>query len=194
MANMSIAEAERILKEEANSEKRQEAQRILVDAVSWEESAWHNFMLEHSGQHGLLRNGSGKPDLNNLVHDCAANKEMLFKHAKANSSDGSVSPASLERAFDACKDSLAPLPKAIDPAQKSGERVSQNGNDRNLFRDQPSRAALEYRNRQPEPPFTRTQLMELAGQVRGTPGDLPRFKAIVSKWGSPAINKILQSE
>ena len=192
---LSIAEAEKILQESSDRQLREDAQRALVEHASFSESAWYAFMREHSGQHGLLSNGSGKPDLANLVSDVQANKHLLMDWAKANCGEG-ITPATLEKAFAHYKDTgqLAPLPKAIDPAHKTGERKSANGNERNLFRDQPSRAADEYRTQQAAPPFTKADLLKLAGQVRGIPGDLPRFKAIVAKWGSPAINAILQAD
>ena len=101
---LSIAEAEKTLQEGVRIDNSGKT----LNEHSWSmhhssESAWYAFMREHSGQHGLLSNGSGKPDLANLVSDVQANKHLLMDWAKANCGEG-ITPATLEKAFAHYKD------------------------------------------------------------------------------------------
>jgi hypothetical protein len=190
---LTIAEAEKILQTESNTQKREEAQRALVEHASFTESAWFAFIGNHCGQEGLYGNGTGRPDTTNLVYDCTANKKMLFDYATKHYPEG-VTPANLEKSFLAMRDNLAPIPRNMDPEHKSGERKSANGNVKNMFVDQQTRAVAE-RSAPVIVPFTKKQLLEIAGRIQGEePASLKRFKEIVNKYGSPAINRVLQSE
>jgi hypothetical protein len=194
MAKMTIKEAEKILAEEANLEKRQAAQQVLVEAVSWSETVWQNWLENHSGVRGAYHNSpDGKPDTSQWFYDCVANRERLESYIAKNFSDG-LTLTNLEKAFQALKDTNALAPVPLNPEERTGQdRITEQG-QRTLYVPQETPQIHAYRTRQPMPPFTKQQLLELAGQVRGVPGDLPRFKAIVNKFGSPAINRILLSE
>ena len=198
MAQMTLAEAHRIMKEETNRDLREQAQHALVQMASFEQSAYINFVSQHSGQKGLYSSGDVHGDPGNIFYGCEANKEMLFARAKKLSDTGEVSPASLERAFAELRaeHSLAPIPETSNPAKKDGGQRLREEGQRTLYPGQKheiARARFDEATR-PIVPYTRNQLLEFAGQVRGVPGDLAKFKAIVSKWGSPAINAILQGE
>ena len=197
MAKMTLDEAHRILKDETNRDLREQASRALVEMASFEQSAFFHFLAEHSGQKNLY-GSDGRADVGSRYFQCAANDEMLKARNKKLSDTGEVTPGSLERAFAelSAEDSLAPLPRSSDPTKKDGGEHLREAGQRTMFASQKhemARARFDE-NTRPIVPYTRNQLLELAGQVRGVPGDIARFKAIVSKWGSPAINKILQSE
>jgi hypothetical protein len=182
MKPISIAAAEKILQESQDRELREQAQQALVSAASFETSAYLSFVADRSGQTGLYRNGSGKPNTSDLYFECAANKEMLFKAAK--SADGEITPASLERAFIACKHALAPVPRNMDPENKPGTTRLDREGQRTMF---PAQARITSIRDAAVliPPYTKKQLREIAKE----PGDA--FAKIVRHWGSAAINKIL---
>jgi hypothetical protein len=179
---MSIAAAEKIMQESQDRDLREQAQQALVSAASFETSAYFSFVAGRTGQTGLYRNGFGKPDTSDLYFECTANKEMLFKAAKA--ADGEITPASLERAFLACRDALAPVPKSMDPENKPGTTRLDREKQRTYFPAQ-ERITSVRDAAVLIPPYTKKQLRAIAAE----PGD--EFAKIVRRWGSAAINAIL---
>ena len=191
MAQMTLAEANRIMKEETNRELREQAQQALVQMASFETSAYYSFVSEHVGQHGLYGSGNPKGDVDNLYHDCEANKRMLFEKAKELT--GEVTPQSLARAWNEIKDRLAPIP--ADPRKNTASRLSEEG-QRTMFPPQKHEHAAARLKEQTvqTPPFTKYQLLVMAGQVKGQPADLKSFRRALAVYGSPAINRILQAD
>lgn len=188
-------EAVKVLTAAEQEAARREAEILEARQVSETQSAWHAFMSLHSGYAGLYPWSNGQPDVNNLVSDVQANRDLLMNWARANCVEG-ITPGTLEKAFAHFRDTgkLAPLPKAVNPEHKDGRRKASNGNEKNMFVQQESRAASEYKNQQPTPPFSKHQLLVMAGQIKGQPANLEAFRNAVKVYGSPAINRILQSE
>ena len=185
-------EAAKVLTAAEQEAARREAEILEAQQMSETQSSWYTFMQSHCGQHGLLSNGTGKPDLGNLVSDVQANRDLLMNWAKANCVEG-VTPGTLERAFAHYKDTgkLAPLPRTVDPTHKEGVYKT----DRGMFAPQESKTSYEYRTQQqPTPPFSKHQLLTWGGQVKGQPSNMKMFREAVRVWGSPAINQILRSE
>lgn len=198
MAQMTLAEANRIMKEETNRDLREQAQQALVQMASFEQSAYFGFLQMHSGQRGLHSGGDVHGDPGNVFYGCEANKEMLFARAKKLSDTGEVSPASLERAFAELRaeDSLAPLPEAVNPTKKDGGEHLREAGQRTMFASQKHEIARARFDAATDPivPYTKQQLLEWGGQVRGVPASIGKLKAAVARYGSPAINAILQAD
>ena len=198
MAKMTLDEAHRILKDETNRDLREQASRALVEMASFEQTAYINFVSMHSGQKGLYGSGDVHGDPGNIFFGCEANKEMLFARAKKLSDTGEISPRSLELAFAELRaeGSLAPLPEAANPAHKDGGEHLREAGQRTTFASQKheiARARFDDATR-PIVPYTKQQLLEWGGQVRGVPAAIDKLKAAVARYGSPAINAILQAD
>ena len=198
MAQMTLTEANRIMKEETNENYGNRPSRHWCNAASFEQSAYINFVSQHSGQKGLYSSGDVHGDPGNIFYGCEANKEMLFARAKKLSDTGEVTPGSLERAFAELRaeDSLAPLPQASNPTNKDGGEHLREAGQRTMFASQKheiARARFDAAT-QPIVPYTKQQLLEWGGQVRGVPAAIDKLKAAVARYGSPAINAILQAD
>jgi hypothetical protein len=190
---MNEKQVDKILTADELRQQKEQAEILEAQRTHEEQSSWFSFMSLHCGVKGVYGDGTGLPNVDRLVHDCAANRRLLLAQVAANGDI--VSPATLERAWLELKDTgkLAPLPKSINPENKSGERISQNGNRTNAVVDQESRQIYEYRNQKPTPPHTKMQLLGWAGKVKGQPADLDSFRKAVKNYGSDAINRILNS-
>ncbi len=195
---MTLEEATSVMREEKNQELREQAQQALVQMASFEQSAFVSFLQAHSGQRGLHSGGDVHGDPGNLFYGCEANKNLLFARAKKLSDTGEVTPGSLERAFAELRaeDSLAPIPEASNPTNKDGGEHLREAGQRTLYPDQKhemARARFDEATR-PIVPYTKQQLLEWGGQVRGVPASIGKLKAAVARYGSPAINAILQAD
>jgi len=185
-------EADKVLTAVEQESARREAEIKLAEAVSNDESAWYAFMQVHVGHAAIYSDGTGLPNLSNLCWDNMANKTLLMDHCRRSYPEG-VTPGTLEKAFVARKNDLAPIPKTANPKYKSGERVAENGNEKNIFVAQQSKAVHEFKNKEMPIPYTRYQLLEMSGQVKGKPGNLEAFRRLVRQYGSQKINRVILS-
>lgn len=182
--------AEKILTAEEEKEVRRKAESVAAAKAAAAENAYVEFERYHTGVRGLYSSGVSIGDAENLLHSCEGNKKILVKWCEENTDEG-VTVANLERAFQALKPppgyvgALAPIES--DPTENDGaRRVSQNGNARNLFPDQIQKPRAVT---QPAVlPFTKRDLIEMSKN------DYPRFKALIARHGSAALNAILQRE
>jgi hypothetical protein len=186
-------QVDRVLTADELRRQQEQAEILEAERVHEESSSWHSFMSLHCGVKGVYGDGTGLPNTDRLVHDCEANRRRLLKQVAENGDV--VSPATLEKAWEQLKDTdkLAPLPRGLNPENKSGIRTSQNGNRTNAVVDQESKQIHDYRNQQPPAPLTKMQLLRWAGKVKGEPASLDLFRQAVKRFGSDTINKILNS-
>lgn len=181
---LSNAAAERIQESEEAKELRRKSESIKAAKDAQAENQYVIFEGQRTGIRGIYR-GNSQGSVDGLLFSCEANKRLLISWCDRRDLDITVD--NLNRAFDELNETGTLAPCNIDPTKNTAaDRVNQNGNARNLFPDPSPRPravtqALVL-------PYTKHELKIMSEN------DYPRWRRIYDKFGSKAIQAIMDRE
>ena len=151
---------------------REQAQQALVQMASFEQSAYINFVSQHSGQKGLYGSGDVHGDPGNIFYGCEAEQKMFFRPSEETFRHGEVTPAVWNAPLRSFGQKIAWRHSRRRLIQRRRwRRAFGEAGQRTMFASQKheiARARFDDAT-QPIVPYTKQQLLEWGGQVRGVP-------------------------